>query len=133
MASRLPLLIFRLAILVALGVSSALLIDYFRPLPAFCDVGSGCDKVRASGYGSVFGVPLPLLGVLGFALLMAVSLRKSEQAHHFTRILALVAGVSGVLLLLTQALVVKVFCKLCIVVDSAAIVAGLAALVARPP
>src|SRR5689334_4080247 len=55
MASRLPTLVFRLAVLVALGVSTALLIDYLRPMPAFCDMGSGCEQIRASGRGRLFG------------------------------------------------------------------------------
>ena len=38
------------------------------------------------------------------------------------------AGVTGLLLLLTQALVLKVFCKLCVTVDLSAVVAGVAAL-----
>jgi predicted DsbA family dithiol-disulfide isomerase/uncharacterized membrane protein len=127
MASRLPPLVFRLAILVAIAVSSALLIDYFRPLPAFCDVGSGCEKVRASGYGSVLGVPVPLLGLLAFASLMFLSLIRNDSVERIVRGLALVAGAAGISLLLVQALQVKAFCKLCVVVDSAAIVAALAA------
>ncbi len=69
MTSRLPLLVLRLALLVAVAVSAALLVDYVQPLPSFCDVGSGCYKVRASGYGSILRVPVPLLGLLAFTSL----------------------------------------------------------------
>lgn len=127
MASRLPPLLFRLALLVAIAVSAALLIDYTRPLPAFCDVGSGCDKVRASGYGSLFHVPVPLLGLLAFTSLMWISLVRSARATRLARILAFVGGALGALLLLTQAFHLRVFCRLCVVVDTAAIVAALAA------
>jgi protein-disulfide isomerase/uncharacterized membrane protein len=129
MASRLPPLIFRLALLIALGVSAALLIDYLRPLPSFCDVGSGCDQVRLSRYAKVLGIPLPLIGLAGFALWMITSLFQSMRARLLTRLFALVAGVTAVLLLLTQALVIKIFCKLCVTVDIATIVAAAAALV----
>jgi predicted DsbA family dithiol-disulfide isomerase/uncharacterized membrane protein len=128
MANRVSLLVFRLAVLVALGVSTALLIDYFRPLPAFCDVGSGCDQIRASGRGSLFGVPFPILGVLGFAVLMTLSLLPSERAARLTRIFAVIGGGSGVALLGLQAFQMKVFCKLCVTVDTAAIVAAAAML-----
>src|SRR6266436_3111163 len=129
MASRLPQLIFRLALLLALGVSAALLIDYLRPLPAFCDIGTGCDQVRLSRYSKVIGIPLPFIGLAGLATWMTVSLLPSVRARLLTRLLALVAGVSAILLLLTQALVIKVFCKLCVTVDIATIVAAAAALV----
>jgi predicted DsbA family dithiol-disulfide isomerase/uncharacterized membrane protein len=131
MASRLPPLVFRLALLVAIAVSAALLIDYSRPLPAFCDVGSGCDKVRASGYGSIFRIPVPLLGLLAFTSLMAISLVRNEAAERVSRVLALVGGAVGVVLLLTQALQLKVFCRLCVVVDVAAIVAAFSSLPSR--
>src|SRR6266545_2360068 len=133
MASRLPPLFFRLALLVALGVSSALLIDYFRPLPAFCDIGSGCDRIRASGYGRVLGVPVALIGLLGFAVVMSVSLVQGERARRVARILAVAAGVTGVLLLIAQGLVLKVFCRLCVVVDISAMVAAVSALSMDPP
>jgi predicted DsbA family dithiol-disulfide isomerase/uncharacterized membrane protein len=127
MANRLPLLIFRLAVLVALGVSTALLIDYFRPLPAFCDVGSGCDQIRASGRGKLFGLlPIPIIGVLAFALTMTMSLVPGERAARITRGLGIIGGGAGIALLLVQAAVLKVFCKLCVAVDIAAIVAAAA-------
>src|SRR5450432_3976735 len=131
MASRLSSLIFRLALLIALGVSAALLIDYLRPLPAFCDVGSGCDQVRLSRFSSVLGIPLPFIGVTGFALWMTASLLQAGWARSLTRWLAIVAGPSAILLLLTQAFVIKIFCKLCVTVDIATIVAAAAALASR--
>jgi uncharacterized membrane protein/predicted DsbA family dithiol-disulfide isomerase len=130
MANRVSLLLFRLAVLVALAVSTALLIDFFRPLPAFCDVGSGCDQIRASGRGKLFGLlPFPVLGVAGFAILMILSLLPSERAARLTRVFAVVAGGSGIALLGMQAFQLKVFCKLCVTVDSAAIVAAASILV----
>src|SRR5438270_4430316 len=102
MTSRFPPLVLRLGLLVAIAVSSALLIDYYRPLPAFCDVGSGCYKVRASGYGSVLRVPVPLLGLLAFTSVMAMSLVRNPIAERLTRILAAIGGALGALLLLMQ-------------------------------
>ncbi|HMI87525.1 MAG TPA: vitamin K epoxide reductase family protein [Polyangiaceae bacterium] len=129
MANRLSLLIFRLAVLVALCVSTALLIDYFRPLPAFCDVGSGCDQIRASGRGKLFGrIPIPIIGVVAFALTMTLSLVPGKRAARVTRVLGVLGGAAGLVFLWIQAIELKVFCKLCVAVDSAAIVAALAML-----
>jgi len=66
MLSRIPPLVLRLALLLAIGMSVALLIDYLRPLPAFCDIGSGCDQVRRSTYSHPLGIPLPVFGIAGF-------------------------------------------------------------------
>lgn len=121
-------IVLRLAVLVALGVSTALLWDYFRPMPAFCDVGSGCDRVRASRYSSLLGVPVPLLGCAGFVALFALSLFDDGRARRATRLLAIAAGVVGLTLLVVQASVLGVFCRLCVAVDLSAAVAAFAAL-----
>ena len=128
MSSRLPPLVFRLALLVAVAVSMALLIDYRQPLPSFCDVASDCYKVRASNYSKVLGVPVPVLGLCAFASLMIVSLLDNEVARRLTRALAVLGGVIGAILLLLQGFVLHVFCKLCVVVDLSAMVAAVAAL-----
>jgi protein-disulfide isomerase/uncharacterized membrane protein len=130
MANRFSLLVFRLAVLVALGVSTALLIDYFRPLPAFCDMGSGCAQIHASGRGKLFGfIPIPIIGVVGFAVTMTLSLLAGERAARLSRLFGILGGIGGIAFLLIQALDLKVFCKLCVAVDSAAIVAALSVLV----
>lgn len=123
------MLVFRLAVLVALGVSTALLIDYFRPMPAFCDMGSGCEQIRASGRGKLFGfLPLPIVGMLGFLATMILSLLPSERAARLTRVFGFVGGAAGIALLLIQGLSLKVFCKLCVAVDTSAIIAAVALL-----
>jgi protein-disulfide isomerase/uncharacterized membrane protein len=127
MMSRIPLLLLRIALLLAIGVSVALLIDYLRPLPAFCDIGSGCERVKVSPYAHIFGLPLPIFGVLGFVALMVLSWSSEPWARRLTRVLAIAAGVAGIALLSIQGLVLHVFCKLCMAVDIAAIVAGLSA------
>jgi predicted DsbA family dithiol-disulfide isomerase/uncharacterized membrane protein len=133
MMARVPPLLFRLALLVAVAVSTALLIDYARPLPAFCDIGSGCEQVRHSSYAQLFHVPLPVFGILGFGTVMVFAWMKQPWARRLAHASAIVGGLGGALLLLTQALVLHVFCKLCLAVDISAMVAGLCALVFGVP
>src|SRR6478672_9398812 len=104
-----PLADFPVGALARLGVSAALVIDYLRPLPAFCDVGSGCDQVRLSRFGTFWFIPVPAIGLASFALWMVVSLLEGERARFLTRAMALVAGATGILLLLTQAFAIKAF------------------------
>jgi protein-disulfide isomerase len=121
-------IVLRLAVLVALGVSTALLWDYFRPMPAFCDVGASCDRVRASRFSSLLGVPVPMLGALGFTLIFGLSLGSSSSARRATQVLAIVAGTVGFALLGVQAVLLQMFCRLCVAVDVSALVAAGAAL-----
>ncbi|HEY6079262.1 MAG TPA: thioredoxin domain-containing protein [Polyangiaceae bacterium] len=126
------LVVLRVAVLIAIAASAALLSDYIADAPSFCSARSGCAAVRASAYaqlplGEGKFVPLPALGLLGFVVLYVTSLTER-------RLMLLVATLgSGVALwlLAVQALVVKQFCWLCVTTDVATLVAGLAAWRAR--
>jgi protein-disulfide isomerase/uncharacterized membrane protein len=122
---RAPILVLiRVCALVALAVSAALLHDYTRPLPAFCAEGAGCDQVRQSAYSSILGVPTPVVGVLAFVALFALTLLPHERRRRLMVPVAVLGGVFGAAFLAIQALVLHVFCKLCIVVDLAAVLAA---------
>jgi len=121
------LLILRIATLVALLASAALLSDYAAGSPSFCSASSGCGAVRASQYSHVTlagkFLPLPVFGVLGFAGLYAASLLSR-------RLLFVAAGLGGAValwLLVVQAFVLKQFCWLCVTTDLAGLVAAGAA------
>jgi predicted DsbA family dithiol-disulfide isomerase/uncharacterized membrane protein len=128
--ARLPLLGLRLTALIALAVSTALLCDYARTVTAFCTAGSGCDAVKTSGYGTLVGVPVPVFGALGFALLFALTF--FSRMRRVVRAGALAAGLCGLGFLVLQAFVIHAFCKLCVVVDVAAIAAAVCAAVGWP-
>lgn len=118
------LLLLRLASLLAIGVSTALLIDSLRPQPAFCSTGSGCDEIRRLGFGKVAGVPVPALGLSAFGGLFSFTFFPSMR--QITARAAIFGGVMGLVLLGVQAFVLHLFCKLCLIVDTSALVAAFA-------
>jgi protein-disulfide isomerase/uncharacterized membrane protein len=122
-----PLLLLRLSSLVALGASVAGLIDMYRPQPAFCTVGSACEKIKLLGYGAVGGVPVSLIGLCCFLGLFVLSFFSAGWARRLTAFGGLGGGVVAVGLVLFQAFEIKAFCKVCITVDTSAILAAVAA------
>jgi len=44
-------------------------LHYTEGQAAFCSHGSDCDVVRHSSYSSIFGIPVALLGAVGYALI----------------------------------------------------------------
>ncbi|KAI4364692.1 hypothetical protein MLD38_020748 [Melastoma candidum] len=51
---------------------------------AFCAVGGGsCSDVLNSDYASVFGIPLPLIGMLAYGMVATVSLKLNEKSMPF--------------------------------------------------
>lgn len=122
------LLVLRLSVLVGLAASAALLSDYTADSPTFCGAASGCGAVRASEFSRVsLGdgkfVPLPWLGVLGFASWFLAT----WLSLGATRLAAAAGGLIGVTLLFVQAFVIQRFCWLCVTSDLGALVAALSA------
>lgn len=117
------LALLRALALVALATSVALFIDYVSVSPSFCGVDSGCSAVRHSGFGYVAGIPVPVFGVLAFALVFALSLAKSEMARSLLPKLSYVGAAIGVVLVGIQ-LKIGHFCALCLIVDTSAILLG---------
>jgi predicted DsbA family dithiol-disulfide isomerase/uncharacterized membrane protein len=117
----------RLAAVLALAVSAALFVDYTNATPTFCGAASGCAKVRASGYGYLllggYPVPLPLLGMLAFAILLGFTLARPVQ--RWLPLVAIIGGVHGLGLLALQAFKVGEFCALCVTVDGLSVLAAL--------
>lgn len=125
MRHRLLLLGLRVSVLVALAASAGLLFDYLGTEVAYCAT-SGCLRVRR--YGWVGGlVPVPALGVVAFGVLFAMSVaRRLPGIARLAGTAAVTGGLIGGLLLLHQAWVVQAFCAYCVIVDLAAMAAGVA-------
>jgi predicted DsbA family dithiol-disulfide isomerase/uncharacterized membrane protein len=122
----------RILALIALGASAALYVDYTTPDPTFCGAGSGCAEVRSSGLGYlVLGrtpLPVPLFGLLGFSLLLGVSLiGRTERRQRWVLRVAVFGGLIALALLLVQWVGLGVLCSLCVVTDVAAILAAVVA------
>ena len=106
-----------------IGLSiSILLVQHPAGLPTlFCPVRGGCDAVLSSKYASMFGVPLPWLGVGAYGLMLAVMLgaygasRASVRVRFVSAVLwmsVMGASVSAVLMFV-QFKVLHAFCPLC--------------------
>lgn len=112
----------------ALAVSAALFVDYTSPVPTFCGVDSGCAAVRGSGFGYVplgaLYVPVPVFGMLAFALLFGVSL--TRELRRWVPLIAGVGGVSALFLLGVQLFAIHHVCSLCATVDSLGVLAAIA-------
>lgn len=114
------------AALVGLGASIASLYDYLGPAPAFC-AETGCATVRASAWAHPLGIPMPALGIV-FFLVMAVLAFAPRPRLRLA--LAATGAAWAVGLIGLQAFVIHAWCKLCMIADPAAIVAGIAVVIA---
>jgi uncharacterized membrane protein len=85
---------------------------------SFCDFGNSfnCDMVNRSIYSTVAGIPVALLGVLGYAVLLCLSSVYRTKAE--TPVIFLIVSVVGLSFALyltyVEASVLAVWCVLCL-------------------
>jgi uncharacterized membrane protein len=102
-----------------IAVSSISLYEHFATSKtSFCDFSESfnCDVVNRSAYSTVLGVPVALIGIIGYLLIMALATIYRNQAE--TPVLLLIASAAGLgfALYLTyiEKFVLGVWCVLCL-------------------
>ena len=110
-----------LAILAVAGivVSSVSLQHHFaKSKTAYCDFGNtfNCDIVNRSEYSAVLGIPVALIGLLGYGVVLALATRYRDRQETPLHLFAGAAAGLGFALYLTyiEARVLGVWCILCL-------------------
>lgn len=117
-ARRLSLAIALLAVL-GIAVSSVSLDHHYRKSKtSYCDFGESfnCDIVNRSEYSAIAGVPVALIGILGYGALLAfATLYRAKAETPAILMLASTAGL-GFALYLTyvEKFILGVWCILCL-------------------
>ncbi len=118
--------LLRASALVALATSVALAVDYSGPTAAYC-AQQGCAAVRRSVSWGGFN-PMPWMGIAAFGTLFLLSLPASAGLRLRLLVpLALLGGVCGASFILSQPLLIGAWCPPCLIVDTAAMAAAVAA------
>ena len=81
----------RLAVAVAvagLGIAGYLTAVHYAGGEPVCAVAHGCATVQKSAYAQLAGVPVPLLGVLGYLAILGSLAGDGERARTLTAALA---------------------------------------------
>src|ERR1700692_2608418 len=101
------------------AVSSVSLYEHFATSKtSFCDFSQSfnCDIVNHSAYSTVLGVPVALIGIIGYLLILTLATIYRNQAE--TSVLLLIASIIGLgfALYLTyiEKFVLGVWCVLCL-------------------
>ena len=121
MSSRGGRVLWAIALLALAGaaVSSVSLYHHYDTSPSsFCDFGANfnCDMVNRSIYSVVFGIPVALVGILGYSVLLVLAtLHRAKAEVSLMLLFASLAGL-GFALYLTylEAFVLAVWCILCL-------------------
>jgi uncharacterized membrane protein len=115
----------RVLVIAGLGVAGYLTWVHYAGLDPVCvGGGGGCERVQSSSYADLGGVPVALVGLLGYAAVGATLFVDGERARLAGAALSLVGfGFSAYLTYLELA-VIDAVCQWC--VASAVLMTGLA-------
>jgi len=81
-----------------------------------CATG-GCETVQSSRYSELAGVPVALLGLLGYLLLLGTAAVRDDLAAALGGAVALGAAAYAGYLLYVQASVIDAYCQWCLTSD----------------
>ena len=116
---KLYLVIAVLAVIGLVDSSYALHLHYAKSATSFCDVGESfnCDVVNRSIYSSILGIPVALIGMLGYAFLAGVAtFRRHDPQTAGLLLLASGLGLAFALYLTyVEAYLLATWCILCLV------------------
>jgi uncharacterized membrane protein len=98
------------------GVAAYLTATKFSGAAPVCATG-GCETVQSSRYSELAGVPVALLGLLGYLLLVGTAAVRDDLAAALGAAIALGAAVYAGYLLYVQASVIDAYCQWCLTSD----------------
>jgi uncharacterized membrane protein len=82
-----------------------------------CVAGGGCETVQQSSYAELAGVPVALLGLLGYAAIFALVLWDTPNARLGAAAFAVVGLAFSVYLIVLQLFVIDAVCVWCLAND----------------
>ncbi len=108
-----------------IGVAGYLVYVHYADVDPVCNIAHGCHKVQTSEYAKLAGIPVALLGLLGYiALLGALLVPQGELARMVAALVALVGFGFSMYLTYRELFTIDAICQWC--VASAILMTGLA-------
>lgn len=100
--------------LAGIAVAGYLTYVHYEDISPVCTTG-GCEKVQASEYSELAGIPVALLGLIGYVGIALSLLLRGDLGHAATAALAFVGFGFSVYLTYLELFVIDAICQWCVV------------------
>jgi uncharacterized membrane protein len=101
--------------LVGLGVSAYLTYVHYAGVAPICEIAHGCEQVQTSQWSKLAGVPVALLGLLGYAGILASLFVPGEAGLLAGAGMALVGWGFSAYLTYREIFTIKAICIWCVI------------------
>jgi uncharacterized membrane protein len=110
---RLRLAALVLAVL-GIGVAGYLTYVHYEGIRPVCGIGGDCEKVQSSEWSELAGIPVALLGLLGYVAILASLLVRREEALIAGALISLVGFGFSVYLTYRELFTIEAICQWCV-------------------
>jgi uncharacterized membrane protein len=104
--------------LAGVGVAGYLTWARYADTTVICVAGGGCETVQSSEYSEIAGIPVSVLGVVAYAVILALVAWDAPLARLGAATLSFVGLFFAVYLLVVQLFVIEAVCIWCLVNDA---------------
>ena len=112
--------------LLGLGVAGYLTYIHYQGIKPVCGLGGDCEKVQTSEWADLAGVPVALLGLIGYAAILATLFIEREEALIAGALIAFVGFGFSAYLTYRELFSIDAICPWCV---SSAVIMTLLAIV----
>jgi uncharacterized membrane protein len=100
---------------IGVGLASYLTYIHYAGIKPACTAGESCTKVQTSVYSELAGVPVALMGLLGYiAILGSLSIPESERTRFATLVLTLAGFGFSAYLTYRELFSIHAICEWCV-------------------
>jgi uncharacterized membrane protein len=99
---------------IGLGIAGYLTYVHYAGISPVCEIAHGCEKVQTSEWSKVAGVPVALLGLLGYAAILTATLVRGETAATVAAGTALIGAGFSLYLTYREVFTIHAICIWCV-------------------
>jgi uncharacterized membrane protein len=99
------------------GIAAYLTFEHYTGGAVACSTG-GCEQVQDSSYSKLVGVPVSLIGVVGYLLIFASAFVRGEVGAVVGGALTLIGFAFAMYLLYIQIAIIEAICQWCVGSDA---------------
>ena len=99
---------------IGLGIATYLTIVHYTGGVSVCAIAHGCETVQKSDYSKLAGVPVALLGMLGYVGILAALIRDDERSRDVAAFISILGFGFSAWLTYTEVALINAICVWCV-------------------